>query len=611
MHEMHKDEHKKGKSALLEAWQHKVVEGPDRSNVVGDRIHHDRGIQDLASQAAEMEGLEEALDLAVGEDDFAPGKPPPALPWPSPRRAAWAYTVTLSISVFVLAIAMLGYMGDWPFSLLTGECSAAERVQGYCLSDRFFGNFIYSIVLPDSFSLSISMSQNATYSGWIIGIYKGLSLLGLGFALLLCSVHNKAWIKNIYPCIVTGKVMAFIGSLMFLFIVVYRDTVPHAKEWLLFSRAVAGIGNGIVMIPVELIFVHTTTAAERPTMLSKAVFNVTLGIGLGPLVASAIRQMYSTLSGTSQGEIEAVMALPVVVSMIGLLAVFFVPSAPDFMDVAAVEESVGMADSVTPFVEKPDFSARRVGIISCAFIVGIRAAICAGLEAATAMILERDYVWSRSSVGIAIGLSFMVSVPGRVIFMYMKDRVSIVEQIRLNMGASFIASIFLFKTVGSALTMGTTGSPEWLLAAGSVLYCAIYQVSGLVEGIMTTFALPRGSLFTVDNVILLKLIFLDSIGRTFGPPLARMQVEAGGKDHGQDCYAWQQLSMTLAATLLTEAALLRAMAAMKEISSSPRVSVISIGAGKESDEGEDGAGPLPHAVQSPKLEPARADDTDG
>merc|ERR1719375_231906 len=112
--------------------------------------------------------------------------------------------------------------------------------------------------------------------------------------------------------------------------------------------------------------------------------------------------------------------------------------------------------------------------------------------------------------------------------------------------------------------MDEGGSPLGLLFAGSILYCAIYQVSGIIEGIMTTFALPTGSYFTVDNVILLKLIMLDSIGRTFGPPLARMQVEAGGKEYGQDCYAWEQLAMTLVTALITEAVLLRNMDEIRE-----------------------------------------------
>merc|ERR1719326_1471823 len=107
-------------------------------------------------------------------------------------------------------------MSAWPFTALpwVGDqpVSIVDRVQGFALSDRFFGNFIYSIVLPDSFGISTLMGESATYSGWIIGIYKGLSLLGLAFSLYFCSVHNKAWIRNIYPCMMTGKVMAFAGS---------------------------------------------------------------------------------------------------------------------------------------------------------------------------------------------------------------------------------------------------------------------------------------------------------------------------------------------------------------------------------------------------------------
>jgi len=458
---------------------------------------------------------------------------------------------------------MLAYMGFWPFSLIQSQpTSVVDRVQGYALSDRFFGNFIYSIVLPDSFGLSSLMGESATYSGWIIGIYKGLSLLGLAFSLSFCSVHNKAWIRNIYPCMVTGKVMALAGSVMFLFIVTYRDAVPHAKHWILFSRAVAGTGYGIGMIPVELIFVHTTTSEERPVMLSNAVFNVTLGIGLGPLFASVTRHLYVVISGSSEGALEAVMCLPLVASLVGLIAIFFVAGGEEYIKAPDVDESSAVV--AVPFVEKSDYTPRRIGILTCALVVGIRAAICAGLEAATAMILERDYAWSKSTVGIGIGLSFMVSVPGRMLFMYLKDRLSIIESIRLNMVVSFVASVFLFKSVESVVIMNGGVPGFGLLSAGAILYCAIYQVSGLIEGIMTTFALPTGSFFTVDNVIVLKLIMLDSIGRTFGPPLARLLVEAGGKESGQDCYAWQQMAMTLAASLLTEAVLLRSMDEIRE-----------------------------------------------
>merc|ERR1719440_317691 len=314
------------------------------------------------------------------------------------------------------------------------------------------------------------------------------------------------------------------------------------------------------MIPVELIFVHTTTPEERPAMLSAAVFNVTLGIGLGPLFASVTRRFFYAMTGTNEGAMEAVMCLPLTASLVSLVAVYFVARGEEYIvpDSAEMEESSSNA-AKGPLVEEPDFWPRRIAILSCAVVVGIRAAVCAGLEAATAMILETDYQWSLGTVGIAIGLSFMLSVPGRLIFLFLKNRLSVVDTIRLNMLGSLIASVFLFKGVEDLVIWDRGGSPLALLFAGSILYCAIYQVSGLIEGIMTTFALPTGSYFTVDNVIMLKLVMLDSVGRTFGPPLARMLVEAGGKEYGQGCYAWQQLAMTLLAALITEAVLLRSM----------------------------------------------------
>jgi hypothetical protein len=549
------------------ARRHEDVTGPRREDNMSalealQRLEDGGALQDL--EDADLES-----DMAIVDN---PAKAKETVKtakgvWSPGGREILAMAAVNILAFLVILVFMLGYMSAWPFSLfLSQPPSVVDRVQGYALSDRFFGNFIYSIVLPDSFGLSALLSQSATYSGWIIGIYKGLSLFGLAFSLFLCSVRNKAWIRNIYPTIVVGKTLAFVGSLMFFLVVVYRDVIPYANSLILFSRALSGVGYGIGMIPVELIFVYTTTPAERPAMLTSAVFNVTLGIGLGPLFASVARKLYESLTGSTDGALETVMCLPLLASSVCLVAVYWVAGGEEYIKLPETTMAPTQSEIVATagFVEQPDFWPRRIGIIACSVVVGIRAAICAGLEAATAMILERDYQWSLGTVGIAIGISFLLTVPGRVCFELLKDKVSIIDTIRLNMVGSLIASVFLFKQVEDLFTTQQGGSPLGLPFAGSVLYCAIYQVSGLIEGIMTTFALPTGSYFTVDNVILLKLIMLDSVGRTFGPPLARMIVEAGGKENGQDCYAWQQMSMTLLATLITEAVLLRSMEHIRE-----------------------------------------------
>jgi hypothetical protein len=287
---------------------------------------------------------------------------------------------------------------------------------------------------------------------------------------------------------------------------------------------------------------------------------------MGPLVASATRSLHKAVCGSEYGALEAVMCWPVVVSIVSIAGAFCLPEAEEYIDADSQEfkaTQLGPSDLVDvttrDFVEEPDYSVRRVGILISVLIIGVRAAIVSGLEAATAMVLERDYQMDKGILGVLIGLTFLVSVPARAIFTYCKDWISIRGWIRLTMCFSLLGSLFLFRKVESLVVPESGGAAALLLMADSLLYCSIFQVSGLVEGIMTTFALPVGSLFTVDTVIVLKILALDCVGRLIGPPLARMQVEAGGPENGQDGYAWQQMSMTLLATLLTEAVLLRVM----------------------------------------------------
>jgi hypothetical protein len=521
----------------------------------------EKKLYDVEDELAKTQTDDDAdiiLDLRSSKSKTNPSRPPSL-------QLALAYMVTIAISAAVCTLGMLAYCNAWPFTLLFNEpASVVELVQGYAMSDRFAGNLIYSIIVPDSLALSAAISEGATYSGWVIGIYKGLAWAGLGVGMLMCCIRNKHWMRNMWYCIFAGKLMALVGSVMFLLIVIYRDSVPNARMWLLSSRSIAGIGVGIVVLPIELVFVHTTTASERPLLLSKAVFNVTLGIGLGPLVASTTRALHEFVCGSDYGAMEAVMCWPVMVSLVSFAAVFYLPGAEDYIDTESedfqgIQEKAADDGARLGFIEEPDFAHRRVGIVTCAMIIGLRGVIVSGLEAATAMILERDYGISKNMVGLAIGLTFLVSVPARLMFGISKDWFTIREWIRLTMCLSFLGSIFLFRAVERFVSREASTPAILLLAADSLLYCSIYQVSGLVEGVMTTFALPSGSIFTVDNVIVLKILCLDCIGRLLGPPFARMQVEAGGPENGQDGYAWQQLSMTLMATLLTEAVLLRVM----------------------------------------------------
>merc|ERR1712039_918853 len=90
--------------------------------------------------------------------------------------------------------------------------------------------------------------------------------------------------------------------------------------------------------------------------------------------------------------------------------------------------------------------------------------------------------------------------------------------------------------------LGSQAQSIVLLVADSILFPSMFLADALTSGsmMMTQYLLPNGNCFDANHVVLYKEIS-KGVGRTIGPPLARLCVDSGG----QICYASLQVIIVL------------------------------------------------------------------
>merc|ERR1712130_41147 len=150
------------------------------------------------------------------------------------------------------------------------------------------------------------------------------------------------------------------------------------------------------------------------------------------------------------------------------------------------------------------------------------------------MILEEDYSWSQSLIGVVVGVCFLVVLPFRLLFSCVETKISLPNRIRLLQMFCIVGSILLYP---GSIPRHPVAS---LVLADSILFPAFMLVSGLAQGLIMTFAMPNGYLLSENNMIPLTGILV-AVGRFLGPPMARWAIDNGGQDH----YAMQQIILTI------------------------------------------------------------------
>lgn len=314
------------------------------------------------------------------------------------------------------------------------------------------------------------------------------------------------------------------------FLLLTPDLADRLSVLLLSSRFVSGIGLGLCNQLFPAIFAHITPSPERPKQMTRFLLGNMIGIGLGPTVASGLKILDLCPEGFPRyevvGAVQLVVAFGALISM-----VFFHPSLKGVQDFVTSQQMLGMATF------PPEEVSRRGRLVcGCLVMTFSRAFVVSGLESATALLLEKDYHWQSRHIGIVIGITFLCSVPLKIVHEVLDKRLSSTQWIRLMSYAALLGSPLLFHSIGTWLSLSRDGCSMILLVADAVIFPTLYLSDGLSIGVMQQNLLPEGSLLDTNHTSLFRLIFT-AFGRFLGPYAARWHVDNGD----QNQYAMQQL----------------------------------------------------------------------
>jgi hypothetical protein len=266
-------------------------------------------------------------------------------------------------------------------------------------------------------------------------------------------------------------------------------------------------------------------------------FTNTLGIGLGPMIAAIMRVLeFCPPQKDVRFMVTGLSQLVLALASTAAVALYYprLDDVDDYVETESFEVKVVARSSTTSMLQK-------VVVIGCMVNTFIRAFVTSGVEGATSLLLETEYGWHPSKIGIAIGATFLCCFPAKLMIDFFKQHLTVFRWIQLLCSISIFGSVFLFRR-----------SWFFLISADVLLFPSLYLSDGMVRGLMQQYALPPGSILDQNHTTLWAML-LNSLGRYLGPWMARALLERGD----QNAYAMLQVSLTAAFWVVFEVMVVR------------------------------------------------------
>jgi len=233
-----------------------------------------------------------------------------------------------------------------------------------------------------------------------------------------------------------------------------------------------------------------------------------------------------------------------------LIAVFVSVCTPrDYTAMLAAKTERDQAEDFVEGIQTNDVAVEKLaeetrrGIWLEALIYNIeRALIVAALEAATSVVLEKEFMWSSSATGIAVGCSFIGSVP-LALFVEFLRRSSIIPLQSLLVACAFICStstVLLFPQACPVALRKTNIAALFVLFADAIIFSTGYIASGIVDGVGIRSSIA-GTWRSEENYLVYSPTFQFIFSRGLGPLMGQALVVW----HGRAMYATVQLVISL------------------------------------------------------------------
>lgn len=467
----------------------------------------------------------------------------------------------------------------------------------------FFQQLTCTLVIPTTYALSVGIGRGAGFSGVVIGVYMlgacGGSVTMWVLFQLVDDLWRRGWGLLVFAaaCNIFGagaycflsyqiedEVLGLMANLGLETFTNYEGAVGQSAPlgfraaFLVFARLTDGFGAGVLTNFSLVALTHLVPSQERLIWGAHNTFIVMLGLGFGPMAASATptfdllprRQLHFAATGIVY---FAISCIPISVILLWyprslpsdeiadyspkavqsgdrpaqLARPDFIPQANDLVhrvrpDIAALStqqrnlrarlaEDVLEANvlaGISQAHEAAEQQKRRNGILLCCGLAmsAIRGFVIYGLQAATAHLLQMEYGWHKGAIGIAISTCFLNAIPCKILHGLLGGRLSMHWWIRLTSWVSILGPLMLFPEVAEACRAHGVAGPIFVLIANAILFPALLLGDALLSGVMLQHVSPPGSWFDANYFILYKALF-GLAGRGLGPPLAQMAAGAG------------------------------------------------------------------------------------
>jgi hypothetical protein len=269
---------------------------------------------------------------------------------------------------------------------------------------------------------------------------------------------------------------------------------------------------------------------------------MTLGLGLGPLIAAGAQELEVLSSNHSSSSLFTVGLAQCVVYLYGLIGVVWL--YPDIENVP-LETDEYMDDHTAN--SSANHGSHRVLMVAAFVCSFLRAYVLGGLEVATALLLEDNYGWGVRWIGVAIGLTFCTSFLTSKFF----DLSNLNGFVQIGSLCAIIGSLLMSSMACDMLNVTHTQCPALLLSGDAIVFSLLYIVESIIHGIAMSHVEPDDSLLNASNVTFMNTVLTDGLGRFFGPWIARVLTDNGG----QNIYAVQQVAGILVFFIAAEVVL--------------------------------------------------------
>ncbi|CAE7040151.1 GATL10 [Symbiodinium sp. CCMP2456] len=385
-----------------------------------------------------------------------------------------------------------------------------------------FMNYSSVVLCAYPLCLSLNLSNAASMSGLLIGVFMEASAVGMGVSWKILNVYPDLWRRHIQSYLVAGLSCQFFGALAFCKVamaVKYGQSDSTLIMTLLAARICQGFGHGLNDQFMKCCIVKLAATHDRPRHSLKKFVANTLGIGCGPIVIALAYFFFhddavdaGLTNGAQISMLTAQWQLTMTITVL-IGAILLYPSLEEVSDFGKANTLVGGHQTAV--------------LLASIFMDALRGFITSGVEAASCLLLQDHFAWRQDSIGFCIGLTFCLVVPGYMLHRQYQARYSDIAWIRIYTGIAMLATALL----------GTAKKPLGILAADSIIFPSIYLAGALNMGILNTSVFPDGSLLDANNVMLINGIISNGIGRFAGPIFSRSLIAHLGQKAYASCQA--------------------------------------------------------------------------